>query len=224
MHELLARAPSPFASCPFTLVQVDSATQVSGAGPFSWSMTGTPQAGDVILLRTQLASTTVDMANAVSATNWTFTKIGWSHAARSITLWMGVAGASPGSTLTVTPSASTGITGLWSIARFKGFGASPVIYTSGFGTNGSSTTPTTPTLSLSGGRPVVVVGIYSNSTGNYVSGPDAPGWLPFTTLSPNAGGWGYQMVPHPAGSSFATQWTHSASGTWDAGICAIGMA
>lgn len=191
---------------------VQQAALVSSAGTVSKTLTSTPITGNtlVLFLGSQVGDKAI-VINSISQTGVT-----WQQAVRSNTnkgsmIWYGVVGASPSASLTATLSGTPVSTMRGGVSEWSGL-LSVGTLNSTASNSGSSTTPTTGTITPTANQQALIIATGS-STGN--SSAPTNGFTALTTQDASFPG-SYLVVANTSGT-YNTAWTAS-SGNWETEI------
>lgn len=204
------------AGMPISLVQQATGSWSSGSS-YTISLGSAPASGDVLVLGSAGAGTTVSISS-LSQTGVTWSKATSTTTNKDVEIWYGVAGASAGTTLTVTLSrtATAAIDG--NLSEWSGIATSSELLSGGYSsTSGTSATPTTSLVSPTSGKSALIYGVALQG-GTFSSGPTGG----FTALSTPNSSWqfGYVLVPSTTGS-YSTGWVYSSSAAWASSIATL---
>lgn len=156
------------------------------------------------------------VVNSISQTGCTWVKADAGQALRDVEIWYAENVSGGGTTITVTNSGTSGLANAkgW-YSEWSGVATSSSLDVHNH-TSGSSSTPTTPSVTPAAStNELILVGATCAGGQTINSGPTAgftgvtAGLIPFLQA--------YQVVPSTSGS-YSCGWTMSASGNWDAVI------
>lgn len=202
------------------LVRQCAAPGVSSGTTMTCTMGGTPSSGNVILLGyTTSVSASGPPAVAQSNVSWTRVSAADGNATNRLsTIWCGTVSASAGTAITITLpfTATTNTNQEVTAAEFSGVSCtSPV----GNGANGTSTTPTTATITPTAGNNVIFA--CTRMGGAPVGGGGTPtnGFTALTIDGTAVRDEYSYLIVSPASGTYSTGWT-AGSGAWAASIVA----
>lgn len=187
----------------------------------SYTMSNTPTNGKYLILTRNASTATFSSLTSITQTNVSWARVGSVYSVnRKIEVWLGTVSASPGTGLTFafdhsgTDSFAGGQIAQWS-------GLSGVVDVTTTGASANTTTPTTASITPTGGTNVLIIAADSR-IGTYSSGPTG-GFTDYTSAAASQQRTAYQVVASASGS-YQAVWTYSPAAAWDAVIVAFAAA
>lgn len=194
-------------------VQQGAADQAAGA--IAITLAGAPTNGNVLIFVMTMNTNTNSVAT-MAQTNVTWHRALTTSTNETIEIWYGEVGASASATLTCTltngNSTCRGNLSEWSgIATTSEADAAQ-------GSNGTSATPTTASITPTAGRNVLLIAS-TRKAGTFTAGSETNG---FTALTTTNSGWRYSyLVVASTSGSYSTGWAFSTSTAYEAAIASF---